>query len=351
MPLAHRSLSRLSLSATATDVGLRWMRSLRRPTRHAVSTSRRPDARDLAEVFPTLKPSLLSQDDLLASSNELPQGQPQAQIGGLAEEPDQGTAHDPAVARWPPAQHVIRERAHVVAEVVVAGLPEDGEPALPALVHEAEGQGPEGRQGGMNPHVTGLHAGSDDAVAAEGVRAVPAIAAERLAEHEGPADQLAEADDVEVRAGPEVLHLRWCVWQDHRQQGSPEHQGALRPPDPRRRVVLVVPERKEDALHQRLPPVLVPHLQVDAVRQVHAAHEIGMVLRQHLPVTGDGPLVGAGERDRGLDVVVNEEMSLDEAREQQVVGVEEDDELAGALAKALDLCAELADVPREAQGA
>src|SRR5262245_1877022 len=65
------------------------------------------------------------------------------------------------------------------------------------------------------------------------------------------------------------------------------------------------------------------------------------------PSPGDGPLVGAGESDGGLEVVVHEQVALDEAREQQVVGVEEDDELPAALAEALDLRAQLADVPWE----
>src|SRR5262245_26017781 len=187
------------------------------------------------------------------SRDEPSQREPEAPVGGLTEKTDERAAQNPAVNSWLLAQQVVRQRAHVVAEVIVGRLAESHSSLCSVMscrtrVRKAAREGwrrmsPVCKRAAMRP-------------LRQKLPSVPSMAAERLAEDEGAADELADPDDVEVRAGPEPLGLRRGSGQDHRQQRASEHQGALRAPDPGRRVVLVVPERKEDALHWSLVAVL-----------------------------------------------------------------------------------------------
>src|SRR5262249_33076252 len=172
---------------------------------------------------------------------------------------------------------------------------------------------------GVAAHAPRLHRGGDDAIPGEIVPAVPPIAAQRLAEHEGPPDQLTQLHQVVIRADAKQLSFPRRGGQDQRQQRTPEHHRALRTPDPAGRIVLVVPEGKEDARYGGVSATGVPHLDVEAMREIQAAGQISMRLRQHLAVARYGPLIRAGEADGSLDVVMNVEMSLDERWEEEVV--------------------------------
>src|SRR5262245_28073722 len=123
------------------------------------------------------------------SRDEPSQREPEAPVGGLTEKTDERAAQNPAVNSWLLAQQVVRQRAHVVAEVIVARLAENGESLLAVLGHELQDEGAESRQGGMEAHVPRLQPRRDETVAAEVVPSVPSMAAERLAEDEGAAGE------------------------------------------------------------------------------------------------------------------------------------------------------------------
>src|SRR5262245_56816825 len=128
----------------------------------------------------------------------------------------------------------------------------------------------------MIAHITCLHPGRDNAILREIVRSMPTIATECLAKDKGAANQLSESHKVEIRARAEGLCPDERRRQNNRHERAPEHHGALGTPHPGRRVVLVVPEWKEDAPRRDGTAVAVLYLDVDPVWQIHPADEIGM---------------------------------------------------------------------------
>src|SRR5262245_43942999 len=280
------------------------------------------------------------------SADEPAEREPQTHVGILADQSRERTADEAPMERLGP-HAVVAERPDMGGEVVVPRGSQHRQEVLLALRENLQGEllVPGDRR--VAAHVPRLHPGGDDAIPGEIVPAVPPVAAQRLAEHEGPPDQLTQLHQVVIRADPKHLSFPRRGGQDQRQQRTPEHHRALRTPDPAGRIVLVVPEGKEDARYGGVSATDVPHLDVEALREIQAAGQIGMGLRQHLAIARYGPLIRAGEADGSLDVLMNVEMSLDERREEEVVGVEEDDELSSALAEPVQLCPELADVLRK----
>src|SRR5262249_31357767 len=157
------------------------------------------------------------------SFDDLPHGEPQAYVRRLTQEPDEHAADEASVQRRSRPQDVVRQGLHVGAQLVVAVLSDDPDPLFPPFGQHAEDEIPEGSEGGMIAHVAGLHARGDHSVVGAVVAPVAAAAADGLSEDERPTDQLAEADDVEVRAGSEGGQPRRRRRQDQRQQGPPEH--------------------------------------------------------------------------------------------------------------------------------